>query len=678
MMHYSPSVSTRGRILVLVPIIMQIVFVCWLAMVLSDAQAKLKAQWASELLIQKACELSRSTTDVIVFMQMPYDVKELVGRDVAGAGMEKPRKDFEVLKAMAGQNPKHKEALENIENVGFVLFKLQQREKEKSEILQRRFDKLAEIRQRKAVVEDRKARIRSRLEAAGEPIPANLMPKYYHDDSAARLRISRGRRRRVHIAGVQPQENYKVTLARSGPKFYDAIDQLVNSEEEAMKDVNAFGASSIATINSMLLLVSFLGIGVTVFLGYLYAVSIRKPLKHLGENGKRLSARQALLPALPGQDEFAQLDRLLHLNSSEVEIALARERAVMDNAADLICVLNENGDFLYINPFIERMLGYLPEELLGQPMNVLACAEHSLLADEFVRNSKTGSEQLFELRLKKRHGDFVDTRWSCIWSQEDKKLFCVVHDITEEKAIEQLKQDFADMISHDLRSPLMAMSNSLTLIEAGAKGEISPEAKVSVQASAKNVEKLIALVNDLLDFQKLKAGKMQLNLQSNSLQSIVAEAAELLVESAQHKSVQLILPDGELKVDCDYNKLLQTVVNLLSNAIKFSEPGSKVEVEIKRAGDNVCLAVRDTGPGVPEEFRTKIFEPFEQAPSSRAKEGTGLGLAICKLVAEAHGGRIYVEQHSLPNGHEQPSENARGSVFVLELPVNAKEQVVAF
>jgi hypothetical protein len=80
MMHYSPSVSTRGRILVLVPIIMQIVFVCWLAMVLSDAQAKLKAQWASELLIQKACELSRSTTDVIVFMQMPYDVKELVGR----------------------------------------------------------------------------------------------------------------------------------------------------------------------------------------------------------------------------------------------------------------------------------------------------------------------------------------------------------------------------------------------------------------------------------------------------------------------------------------------------------------------------------------------------------------------------------------------------------------------
>lgn len=671
MIRLSGSVSTRGLILVLVPLIMQVVFVVWLAAVLANAQQKLKAQWASEALIQKACELSRDTTDVIVYMQMPRDIKEMVGRDVSQAGMERPRKDFEILKQMAGKNPKHKEALENIENVGFTLAKLQQREKEKQDQLQRSYDKLEELKQRRAIVEERKANIRSKLMASGNAVP-ELMPDTYADDSVSRRQIRRQRKRIKQLSGVQPPDNYKLTLAESGPKFYDAIDQLVNNEEAVMKDVNSFGARSISEINTMLFLVSFMGIGVTLALGYLYSVSIRKPLRHLGENGRRLSQRQKLLPALAGLDEFAQLDRLLHLNSSEVEIALSRERAVMDNAADLICVLDANGYLLSVNPFVERMLGYLPEELLGQPMNVLTSVEHSLLADEYVRNSKTGSEQLFELRLKTRNGDLVETRWSCIWSQEDKKLFCVVHDITEEKAIEQLKQDFADMISHDLRSPLMAMSNSFTLIEAGAKGEISPEAKVSVQASAKNVEKLIALVNDLLDFQKLKAGKMQLKLESCSLPSIVAEAAELLAESAQQKSVQILLPKAEIMVDCDYNKILQAVVNLLSNAIKFSEPNSSVEVAVRLAADHVILTVSDTGPGVPESFREKIFEPFEQAPSSRAKEGTGLGLAICKLVAEAHGGRVYVE--SLPSVElirQTSSTFSGGSVFVLELPVNA-------
>lgn len=677
MMRVNSSVFSRGVILVAIPILFQFVFVAWLAFVLADAQQKLQAQWRSEELIRLACQLSRDTTDVIVYMQMPLDVKRLLGDDVKNTGLSRPRRDYDQLYALAHQNPKHADALEHLERYGKTLFNMQMREMEAAEQHERRLRRKEDLTEKLARREERKARRREELIAEGREIPEHLLPSKV-PPAHTKFSIQHGRRRGTlrrsdpEPSVYMPQtDNYKVLLNEFGPKFYDSIGELVHSEELSMADTNAFGANSISAINQTLLIIVVAGIAVTILLGYIYSISIRKPLKHLGENGKRLSSRQPLLPVLAGEDEFARLDRLLHVNSQEVELALSRERAVMENAADLICVIDADGNFLVINPFVERMLGYLAEELLERPINSIAAPEQSLLADEYLRNAVAGAEQLFELKLKKRNGEFIETRWSCIWSDEDKKLFCVVHDISEEKAIEQLKQDFADMISHDLRSPLMAMSNSLTLIEAGAKGEISQEAKASVEASAKNVEKLIALVNDLLDFQKLKAGKMQLNLERVSLPSVVREAADLLIESAEHKSVGLVLPEGELMIECDHNKILQTVVNLLSNAIKFSEKGSKVTVAIKQSEGNVSLCVSDTGPGVPEEFRTKIFEPFEQAPSARAKEGTGLGLAICKLVVEAHGGRISVQS----NRHDDALQPGSGSVFVIDLPINGKPNV---
>lgn len=645
-MRTSTSVFSRGLMLVVIPIVFQICFAIWLAVVLADAQRKLQQQWQSEELIRLACQLSRDSTDVLVYMQMPSSIKSLVSDDTSKLRLNLPQEDYFHLQALAGKNPKHAIPLQHLKEVGLVMYQLQRKELEHAEDL-RNSKGHKKSRGRARWREQRKAEKRAELIREGKPIPAKLQPK------ALPAGV---------VLGTPITGDYKDTLRKAGPRFYDSINEVVKSEEESMRDTNAFGAGAIAKINFTLLLIALSSIAVTVLLGYLYSVSIRKPLQHLGENGRRLSRREPLLAALPGHDEFSTLDRLLHVNSVEIEEALARERAVIENAADVICIVDAGGNFVTINPFVERMLGYMQEELLESPVNSIVVPEQSLLADEYLRKAITDGESFFELRMKKRNGEFADTRWSCIWSDEEKKLFCVVQDISEEKAIEQLKQDFADMISHDLRSPLMAMSNSLTLIEAGAKGEVSPEAKVSVQTSAKNVEKLIALVNDLLDFQKLKAGKMQLRLEPHALQSIVQEAAELLDESAQQKSIQLILPEGELVIECDHNKILQTVVNLLANAIKFSSQNSLVTVEIMHAGDKVFLSVSDSGPGVPEKFREKIFEPFEQAPSDRAKEGTGLGLAICKLVAEAHGGSIRVESSG------EQGDTSSGSRFVVELP----------
>jgi len=209
-----------------------------------------------------------------------------------------------------------------------------------------------------------------------------------------------------------------------------------------------------------------------------------------------------------------------------------------------------------------------------------------------------------------------------------------------------------------LRSPLMAMGNSLTLIKSGVKGAVPEAALKRVETSARNVERLIVLVNDLLDFQKLKAGKMELTLESATLESVIGEAVELVVEAARDKNVEIAVTPGETVLNCDRTKLMQVVVNLLSNAIKFSGTGGRVSVKVRREPGRVILTVADTGPGIKPEFLDRIFEPFEQAPSEKKKEGTGLGLAICKLVVEAHGGSVRAENRD---------DGVTGCIFTVEL-----------
>ncbi|MBC7997263.1 MAG: PAS domain S-box protein [Leptolyngbya sp.] len=451
---------------------------------------------------------------------------------------------------------------------------------------------------------------------------------------------------------------WKTTLRIYGEQFYDSIDAIVKREESQLRAANFFGTAIIA-VNVTLLSAAIVTILMAGFLWYTYAVSIKKPLQHLIENGRLLSLQYPLLKALPDSDEFGKLDALLHLTSQEIAEALARERAVIDNAADLICIVDEDLKFFLVNSFSLKLLGVAPDQLLGTFVNSHASAEQSFLADEFLRNTIGLSDlNVFELRLITASSQTVETRWTCSWSASERKLFCVVHDVTEEKRVEQLKQDFTDMISRDLRSPLISMCSSLRAIENGSTGEIPADAKIAVSRCGKNVNRLLALVDDLLDFQKLKAGKMELVLEPSSIQSIIQDAVELVTETVKNKGVKLILPEGETVLNVDRNKLTQTCVNLISNAVKFSEPGGEVIVDLLTEDGFYSLCVSDCGPGVPEGFAAKIFEPFEQAPSSKAKEGTGLGLAICKLIVEAHGGTISVGD----NMH-----GGKGSTFMVTL-----------
>ncbi|MCC7529677.1 MAG: PAS domain-containing sensor histidine kinase [Candidatus Melainabacteria bacterium] len=600
-MRFSLSLPARSVILTTFLVVSQLVFIIVLTQVLQTSQQRLEKQWKSENLLRVTFSICRAFSQLVVYVHMPPVMRDVASSDPV-VELARSRRETVLLQKLAADDPRKNAALSKFMASYAGLTRLME------------------------------TVLKHNDETGG--FPANF--------------------------GVPP--HFRSRLNKYANDFYDAGEQIVALEKQ-QHDAEHISQTAFSAFSNTLISAVFACVLLAVVLGYAYAISISRPLKHLSDNARLLSAQKPLLPQLTQQDEFGKLDAILQATSCEIERTLEQERETIDNAADLICTLDDNGRFLDVNSFAQQMLGMPASQFISTSISAVTVAEQSLLAEEYVRKViKSCTMEQFELRLLHVQGQTIDTLWSCLWSPAEKKLFCVVRDVSEEKKIEQLKQDFADMISHDLRSPLMAMGNALTLVMAGAKGDLPDAARQRIEMSARNVDKLIVLVNDLLDFQKLKAGKMELALERVPLESIINDAADLVEEAARDKGVKLELPAGETVLQCDRIKLLQAAVNLIANAIKFSSPGGAVSIRVDRGVETVSFSVSDTGPGIDPEFVDRIFEPFEQAPSEKKKEGTGLGLAICKLVVEAHGGNIRVDNRA------DLEAGTHGCVFTVELP----------
>lgn len=395
------------------------------------------------------------------------------------------------------------------------------------------------------------------------------------------------------------------------------------------------------------------GFLLSIFLGFLYVIGILRPLLLLKENSRLLSQRQPLLRTNAGPEELDQLNRLLYSVSRSIEETLAKEKSVLNNANALICSLDEDRLFVTANSYASRILGVEADDLLGLSMFDFVNVDDVTRADEALRKCRlTSNTTSFELRLKNVNDNVdgvnsnVDTRWSVFWSHYLGQFFCVVYDITEQKQIERMKEDFLNMTSHDLRSPLMSIHGSLTLISQGAKGPIAGGVKVDIDKAITNLERLMLLVDDLLDFQRLQSGKLELEMVDFDLSSLFSEAIALVDANAKAKGVDIRFPQRQWTVRGDKQRLLQTFLNLLNNAIKFSPANEPVTIAVIEQAKWLEVTITDCGPGVPEDYRERIFNAFEQVPGAKAKEGTGLGLAICKLIIRGHSGQIGVRDRS--------------------------------
>ena len=230
-------------------------------------------------------------------------------------------------------------------------------------------------------------------------------------------------------------------------------------------------------------------------------------------------------------------------------------------------------------------------------------------------------------------------------------------DTTARRAVDRMKDEFISVVSHELRTPLTSIRGSLGLLGSGRFGALPDAATRLVQIAVGNTDRLVRLVNDILDLERIESGKVDLSLVLQPLQPLLEQTRDAVV--GEGGGVQVVLDAGGLDAATDADLLVQALTNLLANAVKFSPPGSVVQVTARGVGGEVHVAVRDSGRGIPADRLARVFERFEQVDASDARDkgGTGLGLAITRSIATALGGRVLVA-----------SEVGVGSTFTLALP----------
>jgi signal transduction histidine kinase len=241
-------------------------------------------------------------------------------------------------------------------------------------------------------------------------------------------------------------------------------------------------------------------------------------------------------------------------------------------------------------------------------------------------------------------------------------VWTLVEDISERKKVELMKTEFISTVSHELRTPLTSISGSLGLIEGGSLGDLPENISRMVSIAYRNSKHLKYLVDDLLDMEKLVSGKMMMEFATIAALGVIEESIERLTPYALDRDVSIAINSTAENplIRADQARLEQAFANLLSNAIKFSPDSSRVDVQLVTNENHLQIRVEDSGPGIPESFRSQIFQKFAQADSSdtRSKGGTGLGLAITKEIMEQMGGSVGFE-----------SSEGCGATFWLQLPV---------
>lgn len=592
--------------------------------------------------------------------------------------------------------------------------------------------------------------------------------------------------------GLDGTTNQQITGQRVFSQLHSVTDALerdlnhfVEEERKVEKSSPQMEQRSRKMIHTILWAGTALNVLLALLMAHLFYTGITGRLRILTDNAIRLGRNEPLNPSIAGSDEVAYLDAVFHEMATALATALKKERSIIENALDVICSIDENGKFTAVSPASVQVWGYQPEELIGHRFTELILAEDIENTLDCTRRIMLEHVLLpFQNRVVRKNGTVVHILWSAYWSETEKCMFCVAHnitdrqraedllkeselrirsiiesmpvgllittdlgqielvnpqmekmfdmqdvqlegrhvselfpkaeeflpqnfkagayhrligrvrefaalrqngetfpaeltfivfntsegprllinvlDVTERHSMERLKREFVTTVSHELRTPLTSIRGSLTLLAVGALGPMAEQAMKAVKIAERNALRLVNLINDLLDIEKLEAGKMDMVFEQVNLATVFERSLESVRTYADQFDIRLeVRLDQSFVVCADGDRLVQVVVNLLSNACKYSPRSETVLLTASEHGDDVLVSISDRGRGIPAETIARIFERFQQVEAADAKRkgGTGLGLAICKAIVEQHNGKIGVE-----------SEYGKGSKFWFSLP----------
>lgn len=355
------------------------------------------------------------------------------------------------------------------------------------------------------------------------------------------------------------------------------------------------------------------------------------------------------------------LERRVAERTAEMEDAFdrlseneARVQTLIETAQDPFVAMDFEGRITEWNTQAEKLFGWRRDEVLGESLahTVLPERYQAAFVKALARYHTTGeapfTNRLLERTVVNRQGVEipVEMKIGLINSGSVQLFSAFVHDISKRKEVERLKNEFVSTVSHELRTPLTSIYVSLSMLESGMGGDLPADVQELMKISRQSCERLIRLINDVLDVEKLDSHQFSYTMKRQPLRPLVDAALHEVKPYAEEHGVRLVVTeasDGAVMADAD--RIVQVITNLLSNAAKFSPPGEAVQVLLRADEEHVHLSVVDHGPGIPPEFRPRVFERFAQADSSdrRQKGGTGLGLNICRSIVTDHGGSIGFE-----------------------------------
>ncbi|WP_414751944.1 PAS domain S-box protein [Anabaena sp. CCY 9910] len=359
-------------------------------------------------------------------------------------------------------------------------------------------------------------------------------------------------------------------------------------------------------------------------------------------------------------------EELLHLSQA------------LESAVEGISQLDTQGHYIKVNPAYAQITGYTPEEMIGMEWTLTVHPDDQEKMMAAYRQMLKNGKVEMEARAMRKDGSAFYKQVVMVkaYNQQQECIghYCFMKDISDRREVERLKDEFVSVVSHELRTPLTSISGALDLLASKVVPAGSEDAQRMLNIAANNTDRLVRLINDILDIERIESGKIQITPQACNAADLMTQSVEVMEELAEQGGIQLSMSPLSAHLWADPDRIIQVFTNLISNAIKFSPVGATVWVtakipeksELEKFPTPVILfEVKDQGRGIPADKLESIFERFGQvdASDSRQKGGTGLGLAICRSILQHHGGQIWAE-----------STLGEGSTFFFTLPIFPEEQ----